>query len=101
MTGGRWRGQVRRVRAVLYRRLKSRGRPPPAAEVAAAVNDVVTKWTASLASAGIRVRRGEGRDLYEWLLRWFNPRPELAQGSPDRLLEVAPYPGDEGPPVRA
>ncbi len=98
VTGGRWRGQVRRVRAVLYRRLKSRGRPPPAGDVAAAVNDVVTKWTASLASAGIRARRGEGRDLYEWLLRWFNPRPEVAQGNPDRLLEVAPYPGDEDLP---
>ncbi len=98
VTGGRWRGQVRRVRAVLYRRLKSRGRQPPADEVAAAVNDVVTKWTASLASAGIRVHRGEGRDLYEWLLRWFNPGPEVAQGNPDRLLEVAPYPGDEDLP---
>ena len=98
VTGSRWRGQVRRVRAVLYRRLKARGRHPPAIEVAAAVNDVVTKWTASLASAGIRVRRGDGQALYEWLLRWFNPRPEIAQGDPDRLLEIAPYPGDKALP---
>ena len=98
VTGGRWRGQVRRVRATLYRRLKVRGRVPPASEVTEAMNDVVTKWVASLASAGIRVRRGTGRDLYEWLIRWFNPKPEIAQGDPDRLLEVAPYPGDENLP---
>ncbi|MCP4129131.1 MAG: conjugative transfer ATPase [Gammaproteobacteria bacterium] len=95
VTGTRWRGQVRRVRATLYRRLKPAGRLPPAVEVEEALNDVATKWVASLASAGIRVRRGTGEDLYEWLLKWFNPKPEIADGDPDKLLEIAPYPGDE------
>ena len=35
VTGTRWRGQIRRVRAVLYRRIKVRGRVPPAVEVEA------------------------------------------------------------------
>ena len=43
-----------------------------------AMNDVATKWVASLASAGIRVRRSTGKDLYEWLLKWFNPKVVLA-----------------------
>ncbi len=98
VTGTRWRGQVRRVRATLYRRLKPHGRLPSAIEVEEALNDVATKWVASLASAGIRARRGTGRDLYQWLLKWFNPRPEVAGGDPDRLLEIAPYPGDEDLP---
>ena len=98
VTGTRWRGQIRRVRAVLYRRLKPRGRRPSAIEVEAALNDVATKWVAALASAGIRARRGTGEDLYTWLLPWFNPKPELADGDPDKLLEVAPYPGDEDLP---
>ena len=72
VTGSRWRGQIRRVRALLYRRLRPRGRIPPAIEVEAALNDVATKWTAALASAGIRARRGTGEDLYRWLLPWFN-----------------------------
>lgn len=59
---------------------------------------MATKWVASLASAGIRARRGTGKDLYEWLLKWFNPRPEVAEGDPDRLLEIAPYPGDDDLP---
>ena len=95
VTGTHWRGQVRRVRATLYRRLKVRGKTPSAVEVEEAMNDVATKWIASLASAGIRVRRGTGRDLYEWLLKWFNPKPTLTEGDPDKLLEIAPYPSDD------
>ncbi len=95
VTGTHWRGQVRRVRATLYRRLKVRGKTPSAVEVEEAMNDVATKWVASLASAGIRARRGTGKDLYEWLLKWFNPRPAITDGDPDKLLEIASYPGDD------
>ncbi len=95
VTGTQWRGQLRRVRATLYRRLSPTGRLPSAVEIEESLNDVATKWVASLASAGIRARRGTGQDLYEWLLKWFNPKPEIAGGDPDRLLEIAPYPGDE------
>ena len=96
VTGSPWRGQVRRVRCVLYRRIKSAGKTAPPDAAIEAVNDVVTKLCASLASAGIRVRRGGGGDLYAWLLRWFNPNPSLTQGNLERLFDLAPYPGDEG-----
>jgi conjugative transfer ATPase len=98
VTGTHWRGQVRRVRATLYRRLKPNGRTPSAIEVEEALNDVATKWVASLDSAGIRARRATGQDLYAWLLKWFNPKPEIAAGDPDKLLEIAPYPGNEALP---
>ena len=98
VTGTHWRGQVRRVRATLYRRLKVKGKTPPAVEVEETMNDVAIKWVASLASAGIRVRRSTGKDLYEWMLKWFNPKPAIADGDPDKLLELAPYPGDEDLP---
>lgn len=94
VTGTRWRGQIRRVRAVLYRRIKVRGRVPPAVEVEADLNDVATKWVAALAAAGIKARRGTGEDLYTWLLPWFNPRPAVTDGDAQQLLAVAPYPGD-------
>ena len=95
VTGSRWRGQVRRVRAVLYRRLGQRARPPLAAEVEEALSNVATRWVASLKSCGIRAVRAGGQALYEWLLPWFNPKPELAgeEGS-GQLLQLAPYPGD-------
>ncbi len=97
VTGGRWRGQVRRVRATLYRRASSRPETSHA-QALEGLEDVVSRFMASLASAGIRARRCTGRDLYTWLLRWFNPRPEIAGGDPERLLELAPYPGDEALP---
>lgn len=99
VTGSRWRGQVRRVRAALYRRLGNRGRSLSPAEVEEALGDVATKWTTSLESCGIRAVRADGRAFYEWLLRWFNPAPPLeGEGGLGRLLDLAPYPGDENLP---
>jgi len=98
VTGTRWRGQIRRVRAVLFRRVPVRGRVPSAVEVEADLDDVATKWVAALASSGIHARRGTSEDLYQWLLPWLNPRPAVVDGDPERLLEVAPYPGDEDLP---
>ena len=98
VTGTRWQGQIRRVRATLYRRIPAGGRTPSAVEIEEALNDVATKWVASLASAGIRVRRATGADFYAWLLKWFNPKPDVASGDPDKLLALAPYPGDDGLP---
>ena len=95
VTGSRWRGQVRRVRAVLYRRLGSRGKAPSPAEVEEVLGDVATKWITSLESCGIRAVRADGRAFYEWLLRWFNPEPALAgEDGPEQMLKLAPYPGD-------
>ncbi|ABA57167.1 conserved hypothetical protein [Nitrosococcus oceani ATCC 19707] len=98
VTGSRWQGQQRRIRVVLYRRLISNGKSPAAIEVEEAINDVATKWIASLASAGIKVQRANGQAFYQWLLSWFNPNPPLADGNPEALLQLAPYPGDENLP---
>lgn len=98
VTGSRWQGQQRKIRAVLYRRLKSQGKIPAAIEVEEALNDVATKWIASLASAGIHTQRADGQAFYRWLLNWFNPNPPLADGNPEALLQLAPYPGDDNVP---
>ncbi len=95
VTGSRWQGQQRRIRVVLYRRLKNNGKTPAAIEVEEALNDVAIKWVASLASAGIRAKRADGQAFYEWLLSWFNPNPPFTDSDPQKLLQIAPYPGDE------
>ena len=94
VTGCPWRGKRRVVRATLYRRQGAGGLSLLEAEEA--LNEVAAKWTESLASAGVRARRGSGKDLYEWLLPWFNPGGQGAdtQG----LLDIAPYPGDAAMP---
>ncbi len=95
VTGSRWQGQQRRIRVVLYRRLKQGGKTPAAIEMEEALNDVAIKWIASLALVGIRAKRVDGQAFYEWLLPWFNPRPDMAHCDPQTLLQIAPYPGDE------
>ena len=98
VTGSRWQGQQRRIRVALYRRLAQHAKTPPAIEVEEALNDVATKWIASLASAGISAQRASGRALYRWLLSWFNPNPPLVDGHSKTLLQLAPYPGDDNLP---
>lgn len=98
VTGTHWQGQIRRVRATLYRRLPANARQMSALAAEEALNDVATKWIAALHSAGIRARRSTGADLYEWLLKWFNPNPGIVEGDPDKLLALAPYPGDDALP---
>lgn len=95
VTGSRWQGQQRRIRVALYRRLAQHVKTPPAIEAEEALNDVATKWIASLASAGINAQRANGRALYRWLLSWFNPNPSLVDGHSKTLLQLAPYPGDD------
>jgi conjugative transfer ATPase len=94
VSGSPWQGKRRVIRATLYRRLSQRRKPQTQIETAASLDDVSGKWLAALAPAGVRARRLGGKELYEWLLPWFNPAATLAQGSIDQLLKVAPYPGD-------
>ena len=89
VTGSGWRARERRVRAVLYRRVSPRA---DASLVESALEDVASRWTAAMASAGIRVERADGEAFYNWLLSWFNPRP--GGGDAHGVRDIAPYPGD-------
>lgn len=99
VSGIRFRGQRRRIRAVVYRR-------QPASEAtdrdgigpAEQLRNVCERFEASLRQGGVHTRRCTGRDFYEWLLAWFNPRPEVAPEGAAQLLKVAPYPGDDDLP---
>lgn len=94
VTGGSWRGQRRRTRLCLYRR-NAGGDLTPDEEL----DQVLGQLRVSLESAGVQVRRCGAKDLYEWLVPWFNPRPEITDGDPRDLLRIAPYPGDAALPT--
>lgn len=70
-----WRGQQRRVRVVLYRRVVGdpifRGQTP-----AMHLNNICQRFTGGLANAGIKCNRMDGYEIRHWLLRWFNPHPD-------------------------
>ena len=91
VTGQVWRGQQRRVRCCIYRRFAnlSEDQMSPASQIDA----VAVTLTATMHEVGVKVRRCTGRDLYEWLLPFFNRRVPWAPTDAE-LLQTAPYPGD-------
>lgn len=90
VTGGSWRGKVRRVRVFLYRRreLNDNEHIEPVTEI----NQVAERFVTQMAATGIGVRRCDDNDLYAWLLRWFNPKAEVAEGDLDKLTELMSLP---------
>ncbi len=92
-----WRGQTRRTRLVVYRRIGQtparRGQSPEQA-----LNTVCDRLIGGLANAGVRARRLGAADIHAWLLRWFNPHPTLlgttAQDR-ERFYALTRYPEEE------
>ncbi|WP_143530794.1 conjugative transfer ATPase [Rodentibacter myodis] len=74
VTGTMWRGKQRRTRMVIYRYVESHY------DLDMAVEDLESTCenaTNALLSAGISAKQLDGYEVHQWLLRWFNPRPEL------------------------
>jgi conjugative transfer ATPase len=90
VTGGNWRGKVRRVRVFLYRRreVSDDEHIDPVTEI----NQVAERFVTQMVASGIGTRRCDDCDLYAWLLRWFNPKADVVQGDLDALIELLPLP---------
>lgn len=94
-----WRGQTRRTRLVVYRRVgqvsQRRGQSPEQA-----LNRVCERLIGGLAHAGVRARRLGAADIHAWLLRWFNPHPtQLGHTADDRerFYALTRYPEEQEP----
>ncbi|MBV6273213.1 conjugative transfer ATPase [Alcaligenaceae bacterium CGII-47] len=80
-----WRGQTRRVRMVVYRRVPGgqaarRGQSP---EHTLAIT--CERLIGGLTNAGVQALRMNEAQIHTWLLRWFNPQPSLlGDGAEDR-----------------
>ena len=94
-----WRGQSRRTRMVVYRRVgqgpSRRGQSPEQA-----LHIVCDRLVGGLANAGVRARRLGAADIHAWLLRWFNPNPTLlgpSEADRERFYALARYPDEAEP----
>ncbi|WP_338806980.1 conjugative transfer ATPase [Pseudomonas chlororaphis] len=92
-----WRGQTRRVRLVVYRRVSGeadrRGLTPELA-----LGNVCDRLMGGLSNAGIRAERMDAARIHHWLLRWFNPHPTLLGPSAEdreNFYRLAAYPSAE------
>ncbi|MGK8436776.1 conjugative transfer ATPase [Ectopseudomonas hydrolytica] len=94
-----WRGQTRRTRLVVYRRVSQasqrRGQTPEQA-----LNQVCDRLVGGLVHAGVRARRLDAAEIHGWLLRWFNPYPsQLGNTAEDRehFYALTRYPDEQEP----
>ncbi|MBV6791650.1 conjugative transfer ATPase [Xanthomonas euvesicatoria] len=94
-----WRGQTRRTRLAVYRRVGQaparRGQSPEQA-----LNTVCDRLVGGLANAGVRARRLGASDIHAWLLPWFNPHPTLLGPNPEdreRFYALTRYPEETEP----
>lgn len=99
VSGLRFRGQRRRIRALVYRRYpRNFDFNRDGIGASEHLRNVADRFEASIKQAGVGVRRCDGKDFYEWMLPWFNPHPEFAPNGSSELLKMAPYPGDDDVP---
>lgn len=91
-----WRGQTRRVRLVVYRRVgngsQRRDSPPTQA-----LNRVCDRLIGGLSNAGVTANRLDAAAIYHWLLRWFNPNPSQLGTTlidKERFYQLVAYPTD-------
>lgn len=101
VTQTQWRGQTRRTRLVLYRRVgntKAKVGERKSSRLANpedAVNQVYDRLVTSLQPGGLSFRRYDGRDFHRWLMPRFNPRPRISPDDPQRFYDVFDYPDDD------
>lgn len=98
VSGLPFRGKVRKVRAVIYRRLTGTSLLRRGRDGIQDLNNVAQTFTTKLESCGIKVKRYGGKDFYNWMIPWFNPAPRAGDNDPDVVLERCPYPGDDEMP---
>ena len=88
MTGARWGGVQRRVRFCLYRDLSSFDSDmfeSPQEEIEQITRQVIN----GLEESGTSVKLYDPSDVYDWLVPWFNPRPE---GEDNGVALIRKYP---------
>ncbi|WP_236451707.1 conjugative transfer ATPase [Stutzerimonas stutzeri] len=85
-----WRGQMREVRMVIYRRANGstarRGQSPEDE-----LNTICDRLVGGLANSNVRATRMNEAKIHDWLLRWFNPNPKLMDDK-DEFYRLTAYP---------
>ncbi|WP_058514858.1 conjugative transfer ATPase [Legionella santicrucis] len=91
-TDAPYRGRLRRVRVLFYRRYYQL---KPSREAALQEHqEVMAQVESKLKSPGLQLKRLTGKDYYHWWIRWFNPNPSVAEGDVETLLKQFPYPNE-------
>ncbi|SEG89202.1 conjugative transfer ATPase [Marinobacterium lutimaris] len=96
--GSSWGGKMRRTMVVIYRRLPKNWKHPQGLTPDEDLNNVCDKFSGNLRDTGIQLVRVGGKVFYDWMLAWFNPKPEMTDGDRRAFYEMAGYPGEDDRP---
>ncbi|MCO8166217.1 conjugative transfer ATPase [Pseudomonas sp. 21LCFQ02] len=93
-----WKGQQRRVRLVVYRRVRKADTVVRGLDAPTYLQVIVDRLTGALTNAGVRATPMDGRAIHHWLLRWFNPKPDHLGSTPADIRAFYEHAGavDEG-----
>lgn len=83
-----FRGKIRRIRLTLYRRYDQGAKLSLSATVAE-LSEVCDRFVPMVRQLGVKLFRLKAPHFYQWLVRWFNPKPDC--GDVDMLLKSKPY----------
>ena len=72
VTNTAWAGKVRKTRMVIYRYVGAQE-----TDNIERLNNACDRIQSALSTAGLTVDRQNEEQIYQWLLRWFNPNPSL------------------------
>ncbi len=92
-----YRGKLRRIRMVIYKRYSHKKDLPKRAVVLREHLSIRRRIVKKFQNAGIDIGVLTGSHFYNWWVRWFNPEPKLGQGSLEKLLQNYPYPENNKP----
>ncbi|AZC24801.1 conjugative transfer ATPase [Pseudomonas sessilinigenes] len=71
-----WRGQNRKVRLVVYRRVKKQDLNVRGQDPGSYLKLICERLIGALANAGVVAKRLDETGIQNWLIRWFNPYPD-------------------------
>ena len=97
VTDNDWSGKTHRVHLVFYRRQGKNEKLRRGLTPEIELNNTLKKVEAMLKSAGVQAKRSSGKDFFYWMLRWFNPRPPITKGDPDKFEQLVKYHDEDLP----
>ncbi|MBL4262819.1 conjugative transfer ATPase [Vibrio fluvialis] len=97
VTGQQWRGSIRVYRMVYYRKYTGKNKPSGGRTPIEELNEIRQKVESNFEQYGILTSRVKGAEFFEWMVRWFNPKPAITDGNVDALIEAMAY-SDENLP---
>lgn len=98
VTGGPWQGKWRRAKLFVYRRRAKSWSHPAGYDTKEELNEVCARFEQAMApleSLGASMRRVGGKELHQWMLRWFNPNPDVLDGDTAAFYRAHAYAGDD------